>query len=173
MGIFSRLISKKKEAISSDAPWQAAQNAKPPYLTQTVVFGMHLYRRAGDDSSVYFVDESRGIRKMLVDSEGRIQDFPGIVKEEFWVKEVSETAMNPQIHFRTSFNARNDGWIMLWEIQPDGRYWGDEHDFGMDHEEEVILGTFVNMDGCFTGPFRIYKMGQKHYRLKAPPHADC
>ena len=61
---------------------------KPPgeavYLTETVTFGMHRYRTANEDSSVYFVDENRGIRKMLIDSTGGICRFPGMVKEDFW-----------------------------------------------------------------------------------------
>ncbi len=134
-----------------------------PYLTETVVFGMHLYRSPGEDSSVYFVDEARGIRKMLVDSRGKIQNFPGVVKEAFWTREVSPDAMKPQIHFRTSFEKRRNRWIMLWQIQPDGRYWADDDGYGWGEEVEVTLYTYVNMDGDFTGPFQIYKLGSKRY----------
>lgn len=122
-------------------------------------------RRAGDDSSVCFVDEERGIRKLLVDFEGNIQDFPGIVQEEFWTKIVSPHALKPQIHFRPSFNKRENGWLMLWEIQPDGRYWADEDGFGMEDDEEVTLYTYVDKNGRFTGPFRIYQVGNHCYTL--------
>lgn len=136
-----------------------------PYLTETVVFGMHLYRSPGDDSSVYFVDEKRGIRKMLVDSMGNIQNFPGIVKEDFWTREVTARAMEPQIRFRTSFEKRENSWIMLWQIQPDGMYWADEGRFGIEDDAEVTLYTYVNMDGNFTGPFRLYRFGIRPYTL--------
>ncbi len=148
------------------APVPANPAVQPePYLTETVVFGMHRYRSPGEDSSVYFVDDVRGIRKLLVDSQGNIQNFPGIVKEAFWMKEVSPYALKPQIRFRTEFTKRIQTWIMLWQIQPDGRYWADDDGFGMENEEEVILYTYIDMDGNFTGPFRIYEIGSHPYTM--------
>ena len=72
---------------------KTTEQKKTPYLTQPVIYGMHMYRRPGEDSSVYFVDEERGIRKMLVDQEGNIQNFPGIIMENFWVEEVAERSL--------------------------------------------------------------------------------
>ena len=72
---------------------KATEQKKTPYLTQPVIYGIHAYRRPGEDSSVYFVDEERGIRKMLVDQEGNIQNFPGIIMENFWVEEVAERSL--------------------------------------------------------------------------------
>lgn len=158
MGFLDIWLLRKKAAGQ-----QTAQETQPPYLTQTVVFGMHLYRSKDEDSSVFFVDENRGIRKMLVDTYGRIQDFPGIVEKDFWTKEISSGDLKPLIRFRTSFEKRENGWIMLWQIQPDGRYWEDDDGFGMENEEDITLYTFVDMDGCFTGPFRIYRVGSQRY----------
>ena len=126
-----------------------------PYLTRTVTFGMHQYRRPGEDSSVYFVDEKRGIRKMLVSSTGVIQKFPGFKDKEALAKRVDAKALTPQIRFRTSFEKRESGWIMHWEIQPDGRYWEDEDGFGGTNDEEVTLFTYVDENGDFTGPFEL------------------
>ena len=126
-----------------------------PYLTQTVVFGMHQYRRADEDSSVYFVDERQGIRKMLVNSRGVIQNFPGFKDKEKLAKLVDANALTPQIRFRTSFEKRDNRWIMHWEIQPDGRYWEDEDGFGGTNDEEVTLFTYVDENGNFTGPFEL------------------
>ena len=139
---------------------------KKAYLTQSVIFGMHPYRRAGEDSSVFFVDESRGIRKMLVDSEGNIQNFPGMVRENFWVEEVATGYLKPQVGFRSSFSERENGWIFKWQLQPDGWYWADEGGFGAENDVEVVLYTFVDMDGNFTGPFRLYKLGNLGYSLE-------
>ena len=52
---------------------------------------------------------------------------------------------------------------MYWQVQPDGRDWGDDGGFGIENDEEVILQASVDMDGCFTGPFRIYSMGSEKY----------
>lgn len=169
MRIWDRMFGRKAKALSEEEKNAAAgseerREAGEPYLTQTVVFGMHLYRRETDDSSVYFVDERRKIRKMLVDAVGNIQNFPGIVEQEFWKKEVSANATNPQICFRTAFERRADRWIMLWQIQPDGRYWEDDG-FGMEHESEVTLYTYIDGNGDFTGPFQIYKMGRRPFTL--------
>lgn len=175
MGWFAKLFRKKQDRKPEDAPMtevspeQTGVPAAPkaPYLTQTVVYGMHMYRSAGEDSTVCFVDEARGIRKMLVDCDGRIQNFPGMVKDDFWVKDVPDRYMGAQIRFRTSFEKRGDGWIMLWQIWPDGRYWEDDDGFGMTNDEEITLYTFVNSDGEFTGPFRIYRMGRRNYYTPA------
>lgn len=175
MSFLSKLFTKEKSEVEPGVQPVAAANPEPvkkesPYLTETVVFGMHAYRRAGDDSSVYFVDETRGIRKMLVDSEGRIQNFPGIIKEAFWVKEVAPNAIRPQIRFRTSFEKREGKWIMLWQIQPDGWYWADEGGFGAEKDLEVTLYTYVDMDGNFTGPFRIYQLGNRGFAMDRFEH---
>ena len=144
-----------KALFGKQTPAAPAQETKPPYLTQTVVFGMHLYRRAGEDSSVYFVDEKRGIRKQLVNSNGVIQNFPGFSDKEKLAKLVGEKVLIPQIRFRTSFEKQDSGWKMFWQIQPDGRYWEDEDGFGGTNDEEVTLFTYVDENGDFTGPFQL------------------
>ena len=151
MGWLTNLFKKQVPTV----PEQKTQ--KSPYLTQTVVFGMHQYRRPGEDSSVYFVDEKRGIRKMLVNSTGVIQKFPGFQDKEKLAKLVDPKALTPQIRFRTSFEKRDNRWIMYWEIQPDGRYWEYEDGFGGTNDEEVTLFTYVDENGNFTGPFELYK----------------
>lgn len=137
-----------------------------PYLSQTVVFGMHLYRTATEDSSVYYIDEVRGIRTQVVDKWGRILNFPGIEREEHWVQQVSERALQPQIRFRTDFEKRDGRFIMLWQIQPDGRYWEDEDGFGAESDEEVTLYSFLDENGLFTAPFRIYRIGDRRFETR-------
>lgn len=148
-------------------PTAAAEpiQAKSAYLTQTVIFGMHLYRHAGEDSSVYFVDESRGIRKLLVDTNGNIQNFPGIIQEDFWMKAINPHCLKPQVSFRSEFVSYGNRWLFRWQIQPDGAYWEDEDRFGGTNDREVILYTLVDQDGNFTAPFRIYKLGHIGYTL--------
>ena len=158
MNLFSVLFGNKNAPVKPAPPQTTPQQTEPVYLTQTVVFGH-------GDSSVYFVDENRGIRKMLVDTGGNIRNFPGILKEDFWVKEVSANALNPKIRYRTSFEKRENKWLMLWTIQPDGDYWRDESGFGGENEDEVVLYTYVDMDGKFTDPFRVYEVGDRCYTL--------
>ena len=132
------------------------------YLTQKVTFGA---RRPDEDPSICVVNEKRGIRRTLVGTDGRIQDFPGIVKEDFWASQVTDTVLTPRIYYRTSLEERECGWVMFWTIQPDGRYWEDEDGFGATNDPEIVLYTYVDMDGRFTGPFRIYQVGEQYYSL--------
>lgn len=135
------------------------------YLTETVTFGMHPYRSKDEDSSVFFVDENRSIRKMIIDSVGNIQNFPGIVKESFWLQHVAPNYVGQQVCFRSSFERRDNGWIFIWQLQPDGWYWADEGGFGAENDLEVKLYTYLDLNGDFTGPFRIYKLGNVGYSM--------
>lgn len=144
---------------------QPKSEPEPAYLTATVTFGMHPYRSADEDSSVFFVDENRGIRKMIIDAYGNIQNFPGIIKEEFWVKHVAPNYLKQQVRFRSSFKKRDNGWIFLWQLQPDGWYWADEGGFGAEKDWEVVLYTYLDLNGDFTGPFRIYQLDVTGYSL--------
>ena len=67
---------------------------------------------------------------------------------------------SPRIRFRTDFSQQEDGNIkMIWQVQPDGRYWEDDDGYGETNDEEVCLCTFIDENSCFTGPFRLNKTG--------------
>lgn len=146
------LFRKKDTARPASA--QARAVPSEPYLSNTVVFGT-------GDSSVYWIDEARGLRKTLIDPSGMIRHFPGIKRESFWTKEVTSKQLSPRISYRTSFERRGNRWIMLWKIQPDGDYWRDESGFGATNEREITLYTYVDENGDFTDPFRIYQFGER------------
>ena len=171
---FARILRKRKDTRmkTTEEFMQTQQKpdeekTEPPHLTAMYTYGNHMYRSRGEDPSVYFVDGARKIRKEIVDYNGWIQSFPGIEKETFWEKEISSGSLMPQIRFRTDFEKREDKFIMLWQVQPDGRYWEDDDGFGMTPEEEIVLYTFIDMEGNFTGPFKIYRMGWRSYYTEA------
>jgi len=172
MKFLSKLLRKRQPKSEPEPVVEAAtpkkqepKRTEPVYLTETVTFGMHPYRSADEDSSVFFVNENRGIRKMIIDSRGNIQNFPGIIKEEFWVKHVAPNYLKQQVRFRSDFEKRENGWIFLWQLQPDGWYWADEGGFGAENDLEVVLYTYLDLNGDFTGPFRIYKLGNAGYSM--------
>lgn len=172
MKAWSKLFGKKKPKSEPEPIVETAtpkepepKRAEPAHLTSSITFGMHMYRRKDEDASVYFVDENRGIRKMIIDFYGNIQNFPGIVKEDFWVKEVAPNYLKEQVRFRSEFEKRENGWIFLWQVQPDGRYWEDDSGFGAENDSEVVLYTYLDMNGDFTGPFRIYKLDSRGFSL--------
>lgn len=167
MKFFSKNYGKRQPKAGTGSPQKAEpENVVPAYLTETVTFGMHPYRSANEDSSVFFVDENRGIRKMIIDSYGNIQNFPGVIKEDFWVKQVAPNYLKQQVCFRSSFEKRENGWIFLWRLQPDGWYWADEGGFGGEKDPEVVLYTHLNLNGDFTGPFRLYRLDVCGYSLE-------
>lgn len=172
MKFLSKLFGKKQPMPEPESVVKTVPPKKPEpkrtesvYLTATVTFGMHPYRGADEDSSVFFVDENRGIRKPIIDSVGNIQNFPGIIKEDFWVKHVAPNYLKQQVRFRSDFEKRDNGWIFLWQLQPDGWYWADEGGFGAENDSEVVLYTYLDLNGDFTGPFRIYRLDRRGYSL--------
>lgn len=171
MSFLSKLFEKKQPAPNPVVENKTQKKQEPKqtesvYLTATVTFGMHPYRRADEDSSVFFVDENRGIRKMIIDSRGNIQNFPGVIKEDFWVKHVAPNYLKQQVRFRSDFEKREKGWIFKWQLQPDGWYWADEGGFGAENDSEVVLYTYLDLNGDFTAPFRIYKLDSMGYSLE-------
>lgn len=143
------------------------QTSKRYPFTKCYTYGMHLYKTVGENPTVKFIEEKTGQRKTIVDRKGRIVGFPGIEKGN-WVDALeSEQCLEPVIRFRTDFECCEDNkYMMIWQVQPDGRYWADEDGFGMESEEEVRLYAFFDEKGNFTGPFRIYNVGVYNYYKK-------
>lgn len=141
----------------------SAAEEQGPALSQYFTFGAHLYRRRGQVAEVIFTHKARHITKTIVDDDGYICDFPGFDEPEEIKKHLeSGNLPNPIIRFRTDFEREPDGlFLMIWEIQPDGCYWEDEDGFGGTSDAEVCLYSHINELGCFTEPFRLYKIGAK------------
>lgn len=132
-------------------------------LSQYVTFGAHFYRKRGEVAEVIFIHKARHITKTIVDDDGHIHDFSGFDEPEEIKKHLAGRNLpKPTVCFRTDFNREPDGrFLMIWEIQPDGRYWEDEDGFGGTSDVEVRLYSHINEWGCFTDPFRIYNIGVK------------
>lgn len=122
------------------------------YFTQRVVFGsLH----PNEDSSIVFVNRAKCVRRTIVDRNGVIVDFPGAEGLD---------NVSPQICFRTSIETTPGGrFYMLWEVNPDGRFYGDESGFGTEDDEELRLYAFIDDEGRFEGKFRIYDRGSDKY----------
>ena len=77
-------------------------------------------------------------------------NFPGIIQEEFWIKKINMGSLEPVVRYRSSFESLGNGkYRMLWQIQPDGRYWEDEDGFGAESDEEISLYADIDQDGNF------------------------
>lgn len=142
--------------------WLEPETPETFPFTRWVTFGNHLYRGAEERCEVIFVDPVSGRRRFIVDNAGRILNFPGIEMGD-WTKSLkSERSLLPVIRFRTDFRQYGEGrYIMIWEVQPDGRYWADSDGFGIPDDEEIRLYALIDHCGSFIGPFRIYSIGGK------------
>lgn len=160
--ILKKLFNQNKR----NSQKQTVQDSEPehPPFTRWLTFGNHMYRRDGERCDVEFIDNRLGIRKTIVDNKGNIIDFPGIEKGEWMEFIESENYLRSVIRFRTDFRKYDDKhYIMIWEVQPDGRYWEDDDGFGGTSDIEVCLYALIDHTGCFTGPFRIYTAGTTKY----------
>lgn len=69
------IISKMKNFLFDGGEKPAAPTpAQPavPHWSVQYTYGMHRYRSADEDSTVYYINEVRGIRKMIVDMYSNI-----------------------------------------------------------------------------------------------------
>lgn len=100
-----------------------------------------------------------------MDDNGYIQNYPGLENPEEWMHAwKSNRALDNQIRFYTYFEQmENNTILMVWEIQPDGRYWEDEDGFGAESDAEILLYTYLDEKGNFTAPFRTYSIGIKKF----------
>lgn len=158
MGELDKLLSK----VFGPGTASGLEEAEPgPSLSQTVTFGRRAYRRGGETAEVIFTHRAKGIRRVIVDDDGNICDFPGFAEPEVIASYMEDQELpQPVVFFRTSFERKADGrYLVIWEVQPDGRFWGDEGGFGSSGDPEVKLYSHIDGEGRFTGPFRLYKAG--------------
>ncbi|MBE6991972.1 MAG: hypothetical protein E7430_05280 [Ruminococcaceae bacterium] len=156
MGIFSRLFKKSSPAPAAETPSLPVPERYP--FTRWYTYGNHMYRTATERADVEFVNEATGKRVLLVDNDGYIQNFPGIVKGDWTKLLTTQKNLKPQIRFRSEFSKiSDDRYMMLWQVQPDGRYWADDDGFGMENDVEIHLYAYIDKDGNFEAPFRIYE----------------
>lgn len=159
--MLKELFSRRKKETPTLPPERWDEGEQGPALSQDVTFGEHLYRRAGDVAEVIFTHRKEHIRRVLVDNDGMIQDFPGFEDPEGIRCHIKGGELpGPQVRFRTNFTkVDGDRFKMVWEVQPDGRYWEDDDGFGGTSDAEVKLYAYIDRQGRFTAPFRLYKVG--------------
>ena len=118
-----------------------------------------------ENPEIIFTSDRTGSQRAITDKKGRFVGFPGIVKEKEWTSHLTEEGcLDPVIRYRTDFVKFDDhSYMILWEVQPDGRYWADEDGFGMTSDEEICLYALLDLDGNYIGPFRVYKVGVRRY----------
>ena len=109
-----------------------------------------------------FHHEARGLHRAITDEDGRFIQFPGVV-EGAWCEQLT-WPFRPQMDFTFSWDTTEDRKRpvrLYWTVQPDGRYYGDDGDFGMDTDVEIVLYADLDRRGRFTAPFQFREKAKK------------
>lgn len=136
-----------------------------------------MYSNANEHDNVYlnkyFVSEphsEKNIYKQIIDRDGNIFDFPGVEYTDVLKAELGREVIEPVVKYDAQFERLDDGkLIMVWTVRPDGRYWMDSWGFGAEDYESLSLYSYIDSDGNFLMPFKLYSIGYKFYggyRLK-------
>lgn len=147
-----------------------ANNYDQVYLNKYFVSEPHSEYLFKVDYTVIFTNEKKNIKKLIVDQDGNILDFPGVEYTDRLNEELGKGAIKPVVKYGAKFEKFDDGrLIMVWTVRPDGRYWMDSCGFGAEDYESLSLYTYIDLDGNFMAPFKLYSIGYKFYgdcRLK-------
>lgn len=112
--------------------------------------GMGGYRK----TNVYLLKtDDPSFKRCIVNAQGEIENFPGIVKGNWEADLEYPLGQKPQFRFWI-YPYENGKALVDWTLQPDGRYFEDEDGFGGENCEEITLHTYLDLKGNFTGPFR-------------------
>lgn len=116
------------------------------------------------DLSVVLTNKNKNISKEIIDIKGNIQNFPGIDYDEAFVSEYGDNKVTPLVRFEAGFHRCSDGkFAMLWTVRPDGRFWMDSWGFGAEDYCSITLYSYIDDEGNFTQPFKLYSIGKKHF----------
>ena len=122
------------------------------------------------DFTVCFINTEKNINKRIIDQDGNIQDFPGVEYTDKLNEDLGKGEIEPKVQYEAIFEKLDDSkFIMVWTVRPDGRYWMDSWGFGAEDYESLSLYTYIDSDGNFTMPFKLYSIGYQCFgerRLK-------
>lgn len=140
------------------------QHNEKIYLSKYFVGEPHFEYILKVDYTVIFTNGEKAINKKIVDEDGNILDFPGVEYTDTLNDELGKRTIEPIVKYEAVFEkVDNSKFIMVWTVRPDGRYWMDSWGFGGEDYESLSLYTYIDFDGNFTMPFKLYSIGYKFY----------
>ena len=146
----------QKRMAKPKVPRQPQIPARYPF-TQWHTYGSPYYGIAEHDPVVEFVDPKTGNRTTIIDEDRKIVNFPGIEGRDEIQKMMGEGNLIPYNSFGVQFCKEENGrYRMIWEVQPDGRFWEDEDGFGGTSDDEIQLCALIDQEGRFITPFYLY-----------------
>lgn len=121
-------------------------------------------RVAEPETGTCFVNEEKNICRQIVDPWGNIRNFPGVEFHEDMRWECATFRGDPQVRYCMEFGAWEKGRILaLWTIQKEYFDPGDSWGFGREELDCVKMYSFLDENGDFTAPFRLYSIGDRDY----------
>lgn len=140
------------------------QTSKNLYLSKYFVGEPHSEYIFKVDYTITFINEEKDIKKQIVDKDGNILDFPGVEYTDKLNDELGKRTIEPVVKYEAIFEKIDyDKFIMVWMVRPDGRYWMDSWGFGAEDYESLSLYTYIDSNGNFIMPFKLYSIGYKFY----------
>jgi len=140
------------------------------YLSKYYVGEPHSEYLLKVDYSITFINEQKNIKKEIIDKDGNILDFVGVEYTDKLTEELGKSSIKPVVKYEAIFEKIDDDrFIMVWTVRPDGRYWMDSWGFGAEDYESLSLYSYIDSNGNFTMPFKLYSIGYDfygEYRLK-------
>ena len=140
------------------------------YLSKYLVCEPHSEYLFKVDYTVVFTNEEKNIEKLIIDKDGNIQNFPDVEYTDKLIEELGIVSIKPVVKYEAFFEKLNDGrLIMVWTVRPDGRCWMDSWGFGAEDYESLSLYSYIDSNGNFMIPFKLYSIGYTvygDYRLK-------
>ena len=140
------------------------------YLSKYLVCEPHSEYLFKVDYTVIFTNEEKNIHKQIIDCDGNILEFPGVEYTDVLTEELGNRPIKPVVKYEAAFEKIDDNRLMMvWTVRPDGRYWMDSWGFGAEDYESLSLYSYIDSDGKFMMPFKLYSVGYSVYgehRLK-------
>lgn len=126
-----------------------------------VTWGDNFYGTPNFDRHPVILENARlGISETIVGADGRIKNFPGIAHAEV-VNEYTTRYALERIHFCSSIENLDGMWALVWQVEPEGRYWEDDYGFGATSRVEVNLYARLDERGHFIEPFHLYEVNDR------------
>ena len=132
--------------------------AKDITFNHYVTWGDNCYGTPNYDRHPVIFDNRRlGVTRTIVDASGNIRDYPGVAHPEV-VGHYTRRFGRGRIHFRSTMENLDGSWALVWQVEPEGRYWEDDYGFGATWAVEVSLYARLDELGRFVEPFRIFEI---------------
>ena len=126
-------------------------------FSRPTTFRDELSRHKGQFPEILMENTRIDIKKTIVDENGFILDFPGLAYPHL-VSLYNNGVPSGRVQFPSSISRLGDQYALVWQIQPDGRYWEDDDGFGGTSDDEIDLYARLDEEGHFTEPFHIYSI---------------